>query len=803
KSSTNRRKCRAKLLRFHPSRAGPILSSDNRRSIPALMDGLKPSQSEGIVHLFQAPPNASQSECPSWLASVAELTAYRHGDGALFNTIVGTGAEFPGSNNINFVSAWRSVRLQIARRKDAALPGIFTPACLRWPRLIFHPDDDALLNYRMEDGERVETCVSYSPVVPLAVVNGAEGIGTGWNTSIPNHSLADVMANLRHMLREAAQREPLPMLPAFAVTPAARSAMPDGRRFVSYGRLLAYANTGIFEITELPVRVWSEPYGCSLASLAESVNNYCSDWRVRFLVKLDPSQLARANRMGLYRYFRLSSRFSPDPWCWQIAETGCADGQRHHARLLRPPAGHVQAPTRLSTRRTLRFSPVAKQPSSIRLDVAEGRLNLSGFTGRSDTKPAIVGRRVRARSCPGRRDSKCRRFQRRRRIRLSAPDARVVADSGASAAIEMKPPAGCANWPRLTPATAWLEDLNALESRAATCTKEEAKQLGGGGEREDGCETEAAVRPSARPRPGSHQATGGAHAPLCHLPCDLQKQQLARSGQQAAASWTKPGSPAVPASLPRASFGRLASLATAANITAPAPADKECRRADSGESSDDGGLRGGGRRGRRLKPRPSVPTTEPATRAAPIAEPTSAATSRGAAGQPPAHPGAAEKDRAGLRDAPWLLDLDETLVHSSLFEVVLFTASIRDYADALLDILDPESASSGAAGLSARLFREHCVSVQGNYIKDLSILDRDMSATVIVDNSPQAFAFIALSNASPSRRGTQTPRIGSSSSCYPSSSSLLDTDVRTVISQKFRLHERVSAAPALQPLELW
>lgn len=80
--------------------------------------------------------------------------------------------------------------------------------------------------------------------------------------------------------------------------------------------------------------------------------------------------------------------------------------------------------------------------------------------------------------------------------------------------------------------------------------------------------------------------------------------------------------------------------------------------------------------------------------------------------------------------------VDEFLTEmAKYYEIVIYTASLNKYADPLLDLLDPQKV------IRTRLFRESCVYYEGNYVKDLSLLDRDLSNTIIIDNSPNSYIF--------------------------------------------------------------
>ena len=151
--------------------------ADNVRSIPSMVDGLKPGQRKVLFGSFKR--NLKNEIKVAQLSGyISEHTAYHHGEQSLHSTIIGLAQDFVGSNNINLMSPNGQFGTRAQGGPDAASPRYIFTELPDITRKIFCPADDPLLNYLDEDGKKIEP-EWYMPVLPMVLVNGADGIGTG------------------------------------------------------------------------------------------------------------------------------------------------------------------------------------------------------------------------------------------------------------------------------------------------------------------------------------------------------------------------------------------------------------------------------------------------------------------------------------------------------------------------------------------------------------------------------------------------------------------------------------------------
>ena len=172
--------------------------ADLKRSIAHMADGLKPSQRKVMFACFKK--NLKDEMKVAQLAAfVAEKSAYHHGEVSLADTIVKLANDYTGSNNINLLEPCGQFGTRLMGGKDASQTRYIFTKLTKDARKLFDPRDDAILNYLDDDGRSIEPDF-YMPTLPMVLVNGTEGIGTGFSCYVPPFNPEDIKANIKRIL---------------------------------------------------------------------------------------------------------------------------------------------------------------------------------------------------------------------------------------------------------------------------------------------------------------------------------------------------------------------------------------------------------------------------------------------------------------------------------------------------------------------------------------------------------------------------------------------------------------------------
>ncbi|XP_070629534.1 DNA topoisomerase 2-alpha isoform X2 [Bos indicus] len=286
-------------------------NSDNERSIPSMVDGLKPGQRKVLFTCFKR-NDKREVKVAQLAGSVAEMSSYHHGEMSLMMTIINLAQNFVGSNNLNLLQPIGQFGTRLHGGKDSASPRYIFTMLSPLARLLFPAKDDHTLKFLYDDNQRVEP-EWYIPIIPMVLINGAEGIGTGWSCKIPNFDVREVVNNIRRLMDG---EEPLPMLPSYKNFKGTVEELAPNQYVIS-GEV-AILNSTTIEISELPIRTWTQTYKEQVLEpmlngtektppLITDYREYHTDTTVKFVVKMTEEKLAEAERAGLHKVFKLQT----------------------------------------------------------------------------------------------------------------------------------------------------------------------------------------------------------------------------------------------------------------------------------------------------------------------------------------------------------------------------------------------------------------------------------------------------------------------------------------------------------------
>ncbi len=265
--------------------------ADCLRSIPDNRDGLKPSQRK-IIYTMLKRRIKSDIKVSQLAGSVSETTSYHHGEMSLNCAITSLAQDFVGSNNINFIVPSGQFGTRLQGGKDSASTRYIFTRLADITNLIFRDEDSEILKYLDDDGFSIEPD-AFSPILPVILINGTRGIGTGYSSNVPCYKPIDVVQCILDKLDGK---------PIVSLRPWYRkfkgNILSDKDSYNTYGKFTVVGTYDI-NITELPIGTWTQNYkeyldSCvkdkvnegSKKQFIKSYDDNCTESEINFRVKL-------------------------------------------------------------------------------------------------------------------------------------------------------------------------------------------------------------------------------------------------------------------------------------------------------------------------------------------------------------------------------------------------------------------------------------------------------------------------------------------------------------------------------------
>jgi DNA topoisomerase-2 len=234
--------------------------ADLKRSIAHVADGLKPSQRKVMYSCFQKNLR-DEMKVAQLAAYVAEKSSYHHGEVSLAETIVKLANDYTGSNNINLLEPCGQFGTRLMGGKDASQTRYIFTRLTNDARRIFDAKDDAILTYLDDDGRSIEP-EYYMPTLPMVLVNGTEGIGTGFSCYVPPFNPVDIKQNIFDHISGKPMKRMKPWFRGFK-----GRIFEDDDTWVAEGVWKVLGTT--IKVTELPPGRWTQDYKEYLDTLVE------------------------------------------------------------------------------------------------------------------------------------------------------------------------------------------------------------------------------------------------------------------------------------------------------------------------------------------------------------------------------------------------------------------------------------------------------------------------------------------------------------------------------------------------------